>query len=351
MRQILPEEEVRISSVNGAVLLSGEVSSLSAADDAARLAARFATEEAGVINQLKVNAPNQVSLRVRIAEVSREVVKELGFNWESVASQEGYGFVLGTGRDVIPTDENFFLRATQDALGLSLSRGGLNLALLIDALETEGLVSVLAEPNLTAVSGETASFLAGGEFPIPVALKDDKVTIEFKKFGVSLSFTPTILGKDRINIRVRPEVSQLSTTGAVTANNFNIPALTTRRAETTVEMGSGQSFAIGGLLQNNVNHDIRRFPGLGDVPVLGTLFRSNSFQRDETELVIIVTPYIVKPVDSPKMALPNDGLVMPNDTERLIMGQTHRPQLQDSKPTPKTPGGQGLYGPAGFELE
>ncbi len=348
--RLLPDSDIRLVSIDGAVVLSGIVGSAEDSEDVRRLATRFAPEEGAVINQLRVDAPNQVSLRVRIAEVSREVVKQLGFNWESVYSPGDFAFGIATGRDALI--EGVFNRSTMDTFSGSLVRGSLNLNALIDALETEGLISVLAEPNLTAVSGETASFLAGGEFPIPVSQEDGKITIEFKKFGVSLSFTPTILGRNsRISMRVRPEVSQLTTTGSVQANNFTIPALTTRRAETTVELASGQSLAIAGLLQDSINHDLRRFPGLGSLPILGALFRSNDFKRNETELVVIVTPYIVRPVSQARMAAPTDGLVMPSDTERLFAGLGYRPQLMTTRPVPTGRKGRRLFGPVGFELE
>ena len=169
----------------------------------------------------------------------------------------------------------------------------------IDALAEEGLVNVLAEPNLTALSGETASFLAGGEFPIPIDNGNNGLTIEFKEFGISLAFTPTVLSADRISLKVRPEVSDLSEKGAITVNGLVIPALATRRAETTVELGSGQSFAIGGLMSSDIQNRLSKYPGLGDLPVLGALFRSTRFQSNETELVILVTPYLVRPVDEP----------------------------------------------------
>ena len=196
---------------------------------------------------------------------------------------------------------------------------------MIDALNDERLITLLAEPNLTAMTGETASFLAGGEFPILVPQGDDQVTIEFKKFGVSLAFTPTIIGNSTINLHVRPEVSDLSDRGAITVPiGFNqvltVPALTTRRAETTVELGSGQSFAIAGLLSNNTDHDVKKLPLLGDIPVLGRLFTSDRFRRNETELVIIVTPYLVRP-SSGRLAAPTDGFVPPSDGERLYPGR------------------------------
>ena len=218
-----------------------------------------------MINRIGVTAPSQVNLRVRVAEVSREVDKQLGINWEAIGTIGGLSIGLAT-------NNPFSANVTQHVLNLGASPGGhWDLNAVIDALEDEGLVKVMAEPNLTALSGETASFLAGGEFPILVP-EDDRIVIEFKKFGVSLAFTPTLLGDGQVNLHVRPEVSQLSNTNSVTLGNFEVPSLVTRRAETTVELGSGQSFAIAGLLQNNMSHDISKFPGLGDIPVLGPLF-------------------------------------------------------------------------------
>ena len=241
---------------------------------------------------------------------------------------------------------------TQHTLSASgIGIGAFDLNAVIDALEEEGLISVLAEPNLTALTGEAASFLAGGEFPILVPDSDGRVTIEFKKFGVSLSFTPTLIGQDRVNLHVRPEVSQLSSTNAVTLNNFQVPSLTTRRADTTVELGSGQSFAIAGLIQNNVTHDISKFPGLGDVPVLGSLFKSDRFQREESELVIIVTPYVVRPVSRPRLASPTDGLQSPHDWERIVNGGTHRQQPSAGSPVTIDRHGESLIGPVGFLLD
>ena len=221
--------------------------------------------------------------------------------------------------------------------------------MVIDALATDGLVSVLAEPNLVALSGEAASFLAGGEFPIPVAQRDDEISIEFKKFGVSLDFVPTVLSGNRINMKVRPEVSELSETGAIEVNGLRIPALSVRRAETTVELGSGQSFAIAGLLQNTSRTGVDKVPGLGDVPVLGTLFRSSRFQRNETELVIVITPYIVRPVSQANaLAVPNDAVQPANDLERIFLGRINTPRTA----IPAIgPGAARLKGDVGFMLE
>jgi pilus assembly protein CpaC len=187
---------------------------------------------------------------------------------------------------------------------------------------------------LTALSGETASFLAGGEFPIPTAQGINGTSVEFKEYGVSLAFTPTVLEGGRISMRVRPEVSELSSAGAIKLNGFEIPSLTTRRTETTVELGSGQSFMIGGLLRNSASNSTEKAPWLGDLPILGALFRSNSFRRNETELVIVVTPYLVKPVNAQQIALPTDGFRSANDAERILIDQQHRSRSGDQRPGP-----------------
>ncbi|HWT11182.1 MAG TPA: secretion system protein, partial [Allosphingosinicella sp.] len=186
----------------------------------------------------------------------------------------------------------------------------------------------------TALSGETASFLAGGEFPIPVSQSLGAVTVEYKQFGVGLAFTPTVLEDGRISMRVRPEVSELSSEGSIRLNGFEVPALTTRRAETTVELGSGQSFMIAGLLRNISNNSVDRAPGLGNLPIIGALFRSTRFRRSETELVIIVTPYLVRPVSASQIALPTDGFRNANDAQRLLIGQEHDGRAGETRPMP-----------------
>jgi pilus assembly protein CpaC len=226
---------------------------------------------------------------------------------------------------------------------------------MIDALDDEGLINVLAEPNLTALTGETASFLAGGEFPILVPQGNNNTTIEFKKFGVSLAFTPTILNGKRINLHVRPEVSKLSDEGAISLPvGFNevitVPALVVRRAETTVELASGQSFAIAGLLSNNSAHDIHEFPFLADVPVLGALFKSDRFKRNESELVIIVTPYIVRPSPT-RLAAPNDGFAPPTDLQRIFTNSTWQTNPVKGEPSTVDASGTRLVGQVGYLLD
>ena len=344
IRELHPETDIRVNSVNGTLVLDGIVSTPLVTENIRKLAASFAGSDDAVLNRIGVDSPNQVNLRVRVAEISRGIDKQLGFNWSILGSIGGFSLGLATANP-------FAAGVTQHTLTTGFGLKNWDFNAVIDALEEEGLVSVLAEPNLTALSGETASFLAGGEFPILVPDSDGKVTIEFKKFGVSLAFTPTLLSGARINLHVRPEVSQLSNTNAVTLNNFVVPSLTTRRAETTVELGSGQSFAIAGLLQNNVTHDISKFPGLGDVPVLGGLFKSDRFQRDESELVIIITPYVVRPTNRRKLAAPTDGFHPPHDIERLIIGGTNRRNRNAGKPVTVDRQGRGLVGPVGFQLD
>lgn len=347
LRSLLPGSTVNVLSIDGGIVLDGYVDTAIESADAQLLATRFVAEGETVINRLRVTEPNQVNLRVRVAEVSRQVLRQLGFNWAAAINGSDIAFGLVSkslpgasailGNPLQPTDKFF----------ADISAGDFDLNALIDALAEENLVSLLAEPNLTALSGETASFLAGGEFPVPISQESDNtsatITVEFKNFGVSLAFTPTVLSSSRISMRVRPEVSALSDQGAVQLGNFVIPALTVRRAETTVELASGQSFAIAGLIQNNGRLSATKIPGLGDIPILGELFRSDSFNRQETELVIIVTPYVVKPVPANMIAAPTDPTFLPEGGSRLSMAPA-------TVPGPSANAG-GLVGPVGFVIE
>lgn len=349
LRNLLPAATIAVQSVDGGIVLDGFVSTAVESADAQLIASRFITESEAIINRLRVTEPNQVNLRVRVAEVSRQVLRELGFNWN--AALNGSEIAFGVLTQGFVSSANLFGNAGQavDNYFGSIHAGDLDLDALIDALAQENMVSLLAEPNLTALSGETASFLAGGEFPVPIAQESDAdsatITVEFKSFGVSLAFTPTVLSSTRISMRVRPEVSALSNQGAVQLGDFVIPALTVRRAETTVELGSGQSFAIAGLIQNNGTLDASKVPGLGDIPILGELFRSDSFSRQESELVIIVTPYIVRPVPAPLMAAPTDATYGPEGSARVALGS--------GTPVtgPGAGGRNGLLGPVGFVIE
>jgi pilus assembly protein CpaC len=347
LARLMPDARVRIEVLTGAIMLTGEVASAAQAEHAVAIVRGYAGQGQEVINRLAVRSPVQVNLRVRVAEMSREISRELGFNWEVLSRSGNFAFGLLTGRGAIgPIGLPFFGppgTPTPDRLGFGYSSGNTDINGVIDALARDDLITVLAEPNLTAQSGETASFLAGGEFPIPVARQDNEITIEFKQFGVSLAFVPTVLSNERITLRVRPEVSELSDNGAIQIDTLRIPALAVRRAETTVELGSGQSFAIAGLFQDSTRIGGSGLPFISEIPVLGALFRSDRFRRKETELVIIVTPYIVRPVSDPRtLASPTDGYRPPSEIERILLFR----QRAGGPPVPRR-----IPGEAGFIIQ
>jgi|TARA_R100000005_G_scaffold93879_1_gene70405 pilus assembly protein CpaC len=358
LQDISPNGGLRARSTPTGIMLTGKVKSAAQAEDARRMAALY-LGGGTVFNRIEVAGAMQVNLRVRIAEVSRSVTKQFGVNWE-VFGQIGNGFLgFATPTDIVGGAGGNITRLGAGSNFISgYSDSNASVLNVIDALDEEGLLTILAEPNLTALSGETANFLAGGEFPIPVPQEDGAITVEYKPFGVSLSFTPTIVDENLINLRVAPEVSQLSSTSAINVGGAFIQSLLTRRAQTTVELASGQSFAIGGLLSNDGDNNISKTPFLGDIPILGALFRSSSFQRNETELLIIVTPYLVKPSNS-RIAEPTDGYIPPNDKDLYIGARNFRPTLGDAAPVAdqrdvaqKTAASDvKLVGPAGFILE
>ena len=346
----MPDAAIEATPMNNLVLLTGTVANPEDVAEAQRLTQAYVGEGTQVVARLKSATPLQVMLKVRIAEVNRSMLKKIGVNLlnkstgnslfnigqgtpGSITTQPGTvdpvtGKLTGSidpGSGAYPGQKivTFNNLAGATTLGLFGHILGTDLLGTLDLMQNDGFVSTLAEPTLTALSGETASFLAGGEFPIPVSQATGTgaaVTIEYKQYGVGLAFTPIVLSDGRISLRVRPEVSELSDSGSVTLNGFVVPALTTRRAETTVELGSGQSFMIAGLLSNKNNNAITKAPFLGDLPILGALFRSTSYQRDETELVIVVTPYLVRPV-SGQLSLPTDGYRAPTDGQQVLGGQ------------------------------
>jgi len=345
LKLAMPEARIVTSTMNNTVLLTGTIAAPEDAAEAERLVKAFVDTKTTVISRLKMATPLQVNLHVKFAEVNRSLVRQIGSN---ITTIDGSGKItkwgVNTGRSpasTFTTDPNLPLgigssvtgqtfdataATASNPLGIVTRPGtnvtplqgqstlalmgklfGLNVLTALDLGETIGLVTSLAEPNLTALSGETANFLAGGEYPIPISTGLGNTAIEFKKYGISLAYTPTVLSNGRISLRVRPEVSELSSDGAIISNSFRVSALTVRSAETTIELGSGQSFMIAGLLRNNAQDTITKMPGAGDLPILGSLFRSTSFQKGETELVIIVTPYLVNPVDASEIKLPTDG--------------------------------------------
>jgi pilus assembly protein CpaC len=335
----MPNAEIRATPMNGLILLTGTVATPADVEEAQHLVQAFVGEGTQVISRLRTATPLQVMLRVKIAEVSRTLIRDIGVNLSTVDPTSGFLFGLGRGRPLggIETGITTGFAGTGGGTTLgAITRDvfGLDVAAALDLNENSGLVTTLAEPTLTALSGETASFLAGGEFPIPTAQGISGTSIEFKQFGVSLAFTPIVLEGGRISMRVRPEVSELSSEGAITLNGFRVPSLTTRRAETTVELGSGQSFMIGGLLRNGGQNTVERTPFLGNLPILGALFRSNSFRRNETELVIIVTPYLVRPVNAGQIALPTDGFRVPGDAQRVLLDQEQDSRSGEPRPRP-----------------
>ena len=384
-----PDSDIRATAINDTVVLSGHVASASESSRAQDIAARFAGDPTKVVNVLQIKTSEQVMLKVRVAEMQRTIAKQFGVDLSGAMSIAGvpmgmstsnpFGLVGHALSDLSGAQvgsacpQAFFppsttksvqsVGSTGDQTVTTITNGvadvvrtvttGVptvttttnsvmpcvspnNLQGVVKALEQVGLVHILAEPNLTAVSGETAKFLAGGEFPVPVARdRDGNITIEFKQFGVGLSFTPVVMGPGRISLQLSTEVSELTNTGAYTLLNANgssaltIPALAVRRAETTVELPSGGSFAIAGLMQKTTKQVLDAFPGLKDMPVLGALFRSRDFANDETELVVLVTAYLVKPTLEAKLAAPTDGFVPPTDIETIFFGRLNAVYSRD----------------------
>jgi pilus assembly protein CpaC len=318
--ELLPDEEIEVRAVNESVILSGRVSSSVRLARAMDVAERYAPEN--VTNLMSVTGSQQVMLAVRFAEVQRRLVKELGINTQV----SGSDFAVSVGDALL----NGFFSAAAFATGsATFGIGSVTLDFLFDALEEKGIVKTLAEPNLIALSGDTASFLAGGEFPVPVAQNTEggqtTITVEFKEFGVALAFTPTVLDDGLINVIVNPEVSRIDPTNSVTLQGFDIPGLTTRRATTTVELRDGQSFAIAGLIQSDFEDTVRQLPLFADVPVLGALLRSSDYQSQQTELVIIVTPHLVQPAPGGSLATPADDFVPPSDSDIWLFGRIESP--------------------------
>jgi pilus assembly protein CpaC len=311
--ELVPGEPVEVRPANNGLILSGRISNASTMQRVLTLGERYAPGQ--ITNLMVVTGNQQVMLAVRFAEVSREAIKQLGARTDFLFKSGDVSVGTSFG-DLPPIDPLSCVTAS-----LAVQAGDVALDLLLDALEQKGVVTTLAEPNLIALSGDTASFLAGGEFPIPVQQDFDAVTVEFKPFGVSLSFTPTVIGDDLVNLELFTEVSDIDPTTAIRINNLSIPGLTTRRARTTVELRNGQGFAIAGLLRDDFEDTVRAYPLLGNVPVLGQLFRSNGYKLDQTELVVVVTPYLVKPAAPTALLAPTDLFQAPSDAELFGEGK------------------------------
>lgn len=317
LRQILPGETVEVRTANDGIVLSGVVSSGQAVDRAMGLAQRYAPDR--VSNLMSVGGTQQVLLQVRFAEMSRSVRQNLSASF-AVGSSEallGTGALAGGGGTGTPSLGNSSLTGRQGALSVAFGAGSAQVGILLEALESNGMVRTLAEPNVAALSGQEADFFAGGEFPIPVQ-SENGVGIEFKPFGINLTFTPTVVDDEVINLSLATEVSSIGETTAIAGNQ--IPSLSTRSASTTIEMRDGESFAIAGLLQDDFRDSIGQVPWLGDIPILGALFRSTNFQREQTELVIIVTAHLVSPTRGEALALPTDRVALPSERDLFLNG-------------------------------
>ncbi len=340
IRRRFPHAGLKVSAINGRIMLSGTAPDGPTVDKAVVIARQFGPD---VINSVMVLQPQQVMLEVRFVEANRQAGRELGVQWNRFGDHSIVNIgnrlpttmlpVTSSGPNIAAGDLPISPVVAAGVLsgtapfGFMISRiiaGGVSTDLMINALEQRGLARSLAEPNLVALSGDTASFLAGGEFPVPVPGGPlGQVTIDYKRYGVGLAFTPTVLGGGLINLKIEPEVSQLDTSHPVQVAGVSIPPLIVRRASTTVELRDGQSFVIGGLLQSNGKSAISQLPWLGDVPVLGALFRSTSYQRDETDLAIIVTPRLVRPArPGDVLKTPLDSSLPPNDVDLFLMGKT-----------------------------
>ena len=344
LASVMPGERgIRVVTSGKSIILSGSVSS--AQNQATALSLAETVAPGKVQNLLSVGGVHQVMLEVRVAEMSRTVLQRFGINFSLMSGGNIVHSMLGgltsySGGALSPTD------AIGAVVTPNLGSGN-SLTAFLDALKDNGLIKVLAEPNLICLSGKTANFLAGGEVPIPIPQALGTVAIEYKPFGVGLNFTPTVLDSGRISIQVNPEVSELDYSLGVTINSWQIPGLTTRRASTTVELSNGQSFAIAGLIKDSTRESIKKFPGLGDLPVLGALFRSSEFRKNETELVIIITPHLVKPLDMAKQTLPTDGFREPTPMEFFMKGELEGKaggQKLTLRPTPDKDGK-----PSGFD--
>jgi len=333
-----PHEKIKVSSVNGRLLLSGAVSDAVTVDKAMTLAGQFGPE---VINSMSVMSPQQVMLEVRFIEVNRKAGRDFGVQWNSFSNNGKFLGNIGNRVDAnkLPVGPADLATPAAVAAGVlsgvapfgfmigKLIANGLSADILINALEQKGMARSLAEPNLVALSGDTASFLAGGEFPVPVPGSLGTVSIEYKRYGVGLAFTPTVLSDGLVNLKIEPEVSQLDMSNPVQVAGISVPPLIVRRASTTVELRDGQSFVIGGLLQSQGESAAQQLPWLGDIPILGALFASRSYQKKETDLAIIVTPRLVRPArPGDVLKTPLDGSLPPNDADLFLMGKMEIPR-------------------------
>jgi pilus assembly protein CpaC len=381
LSELMPTDEVGARISNDSIVLEGIVANAPAADRAMQIAETYAPGK--VVNLLSIGSSQQVMLEVRFSEVKRSALKQLGVSWFLGSDGGKLNGVIGGGASLtpgvpitstiggvtttVPGEPVLSVGSITNGFGI-INRAfralGTDFNVTLDALERKGAITTLAEPTLVALSGETASFLAGGEFPVPVAQSsgsgtgsnNNTITVQWKPFGVSLAFTPTVLADGVINLVVAPEVSSIDPTASIVINNLTIPGLQTRRAKTTIELRDGESFALAGLLRRDFQDTIRQLPILGSLPIIGTLFRSTGFQKEETELVIIVTPRLVRPVRAAALRTPTDRVGPPNEADLLLNGRTDTGVAPSSAPfvsPPRAPapGGSAQRQPVGFEKD
>lgn len=369
LQKYLPSARIKVEALNGSIVLAGTVATAADADRARSIAARYIGDDNKVFSMISIQGNEQVMLKVKVTEMQRTVAKQLGFNMKALYNIGETAFALTT---VNPF--SVVGKALSDTQGsVNYQHGNKQVNPTFQALERHGILRTLAEPNLTAISGENARFLAGGEFPVPKSRdRDGNVTIEYKPFGVGLAFTPVVMSEGRISLHISTEVSELQQEGSfispssfintIDASSGNpittevkgitIPALRVRRAETTVELPSGGSLVMAGLLQDSTKQNIDAFPGLKELPVLGTLFRSRDFQNNETELVVIVTPFLVGPVNQRELTTPDAGFSNPTDFETIFFGRLNAVYGKGSKRgTGPALAGRKFNGPVGFIVE
>ncbi|HEX9448560.1 MAG TPA: type II and III secretion system protein family protein, partial [Dongiaceae bacterium] len=336
---MLPGERIAVKGMGDSVVLSGTATSDGVAAKARDIARRFVAGDGNVISMVRVTSEQQVLLRVRVAEAKKSVLKELGV--DNLLSPQTLGPLT--------------ISAATSALGLGPNAAGVvgiqtaDTASTISLLEQQGYIRTLAEPNLLAVSGETASMLAGGEYPIPIAQQNGTISVQYKPFGVILAFLPVVLDSGRISLRIGTEVSAVSDQNTVSAAGFTFKSFVTRRANSVVELPSGGEIMIAGLLQNDITGSLNGVPGLMNLPILGSLFRSTSFQRNETELVILVSVILAKPADPKLFALPTDGFAPASDLDRYFLG--HLQDIYIKKPPQGPTAPQSLQGPLGYIVQ
>jgi pilus assembly protein CpaC len=364
LKRAAPDADVEAKTVDGGLVLDGFTNSVAESDNIKNIAAAYLGEKDKMVNMMKSAGSDQVMLQVRVVEMTRSNVKRFGVNIASAANSgnlmlrllQGTNITANPATPLVPPPGMAFpartglsnaAASTDTAIFAGITDGNKSIGALIDVLENQGLANILAEPTLTTTSGKGANFLAGGEFPIPVKDGLGNITVNYKPFGVRLDFTPIVMSKDRMSITVAPEVSTINFDNPIEVSGLRNPIINTRKAQATVELGSGDTFMLAGLLRSDESNNIDKFPGLGEVPVLGALFRSQQFRNDKTELVILVTPYLVRPVaEKDKILTPWDGYVPPTDFQRILLGNLYQQEpMEGWEKSPK------LNGEGGFVLD